>query len=629
MNKLTYILPFFFLVLSLRSHSQTADSLQIVNNKFDSILKTDALSSSRLFYKHQQDMLLNNLGPFGSRYYYPSAWFLWEQDMVHDVDLTELEFKGLAGVKPFTNITYVNASRKEQLFKIQHLQHFGKQLFFTINLNKVSAPGAYINQEANNTFFKSNLDFHTKKKNYHALISAEIQRDFYEENGGLANPEDYEANRFDDARNYSVNLLSSNSFVKRYRYELAQELDIVGFGPDSVTKSNKVYLGHKFAYQTRSRVFYDNDPTSSIYRMNYLDSSKIMDLLALDSLVTVEDSTRFNYLSFVESQPSIDSMFSGTLSNTATLGFKSRENRLEFLFVNEQQQYVQGMQLDTIWRGIDTTYSNNFVGSNLEFKKKHMQVQALFQIGITGYRQGDIKGELHAASHWKSMFLKLKGGYYLTEPDLNFVRYQSNHFEWNNPDLKKQAVTALSVDAVQTKWQLEFHGDVKMVGQALYFDSLSQAAQHHQALTLTTLTLAKNYELWKFHFRTAGSFQITSDEILAPLPQLIGRQVIYFEGRIFKKALKIQLGAGATFTSDYYGYAYSPALSEFYVQGNQRLGNYPSIDLFLNTHLKRAQIFLKWEHFNSGNSNYKSYLVPGYPNLSRSMKFGISWNLFD
>jgi hypothetical protein len=116
---------------------------------------------------------------------------------------------------------------------------------------------------------------------------------------------------------------------------------------------------------------------------------------------------------------------------------------------------------------------------------------------------------------------------------------------------------------------------------------------------------------------------------LFPLPEIIVRQVLYYQKYIFKGALKFQFGVGFSYATDYYGYAYMPATNEFYVQENTELGNYPKIDVFINTHLKRAQIFLKYEHVNAGRSLQKSYIAPGYPPMSKSLKFGVSWNLFD
>ena len=83
-----------------------------------------------------------------------------------EVGLAESHVKAKTGKKPYTNITYINASRKEQHFYIKHIQNFGKLLFLDFDFRKVSAPGSYENQEANNTLFEGSLKYESKKKKH-------------------------------------------------------------------------------------------------------------------------------------------------------------------------------------------------------------------------------------------------------------------------------------------------------------------------------------------------------------------------------------------------------------------------------------------------------------------------------
>ncbi len=175
----------------------------------------------------------------------------------------------------------------------------------------------------------------------------------------------------------------------------------------------------------------------------------------------------------------------------------------------------------------------------------------------------------------------------------------------------------------------DYRAGLKFENNTLYFDSLAISGQDKNTASISSFSLAKDYKLLNFYFRTAFIYQLTSNQILFPLPEMIGRQVAYYQKYIFKGALKFQMGAGVSYSTGYYGYAYMPALTEFYVQNNTKLGYYPKLDVFINIHLKRAQLFLKYEHFNAGKSLHKSYAVSGYPPMSKSLKFGISWNLFD
>ena len=143
-----------------------------------------------------------------------------------------------------------------------------------------------------------------------------------------------------------------------------------------------------------------------------------------------------------------------------------------------------------------------------------------------------------------------------------------------------------------------------------------------------SLQMEKSQKLAR-EVKTALIYQITSNDTILPLPAFVGRQVMYYENRLFKKALKLRTGFNVSFTTDYYGYEFMPGISQFYVQSKKKIGNYPYIDFFISLHLKRAQIFFKWEHLNAGMMSYDYLLTPTTPALDRSFKFGVSWNMFD
>lgn len=168
-----------------------------------------------------------------------------------------------------------------------------------------------------------------------------------------------------------------------------------------------------------------------------------------------------------------------------------------------------------------------------------------------------------------------------------------------------------------------------MLDKFFYYDSLVVLKQHDFASHQISTGIEKDYSSWKLHFKTALIYQITSNDTILPLPAFVGRQVMYYENRLFKKALKLRTGFNVSFTTDYYGYEFMPGISQFYVQSKKKIGNYPYIDFFISLHLKRAQIFFKWEHLNAGMMSYDYLLTPTTPALDRSFKFGVSWNMFD
>ena len=582
----------FILLISCGVYAQDLDSLSVIDSKYDSILRSDGGAMNVLFYKHDNDILINNLGPFGSPYYYPTAFYLQKKNLLEKPNEFNSKLYKLSGFRPYTNITYINASRKEQQFSIKHIQEFGKLLLFDFDFKKVSSPGAYVNQEANNTFFKANLSYKSKNNNYEVKFSNEIYRNFYQENGGLLNVIDYEERAFDDDQNYPVNLMTSNSFKKSYSYKLTQLLDLFKFKSDS-NNTRKVYLKHQTTYQTQQKVFFDNDPLSNIYNNLYLDSLS-----------------------------SVDSIYTNNYSNTGFIGFRNKTYAIELFGQYDLKKYEQNF-------GVNADYHNSYIGLLGKYANNKLQVDAFAKYGASGYRIGDIESEL-AVTYDKDKYI-IKGGatYFLTEPDLKHIYYNSNHFIWANTTFEKQSTLGFNIAFKLKKKQLEFKAESKLLNNTIYYDSLAIVSQNENNASITSFSLAKDYKLLNFHFRTAFIYQVTSDEFLFPLPAIIARQVVYYQKDIFKGNLQFQFGAGVSYSTDYYGYAYMPAINEFHVQQNTFLGNYPKLDVFINTHLKRAQIFLKYEHINAGSNLQKSYVTLGYPPMAKSLKFGVSWNVFD
>ena len=72
-----------------------------------------------------------------------------------------------------------------------------------------------------------------------------------------------------------------------------------------------------------------------------------------------------------------------------------------------------------------------------------------------------------------------------------------------------------------------------------------------------------------------------------------------------------------------------PALRMFYTQNNKKIGDYLYTDVFVNMQIKRANIFLKYQHLNSGWKDYSFYLIPHYPQQSGALKLGIIWRFYD
>jgi hypothetical protein len=125
----------------------------------------------------------------------------------------------------------------------------------------------------------------------------------------------------------------------------------------------------------------------------------------------------------------------------------------------------------------------------------------------------------------------------------------------------------------------------------------------------------------------AVQWKLTGDDIRVPIA--LGRGMLYYQNDLFKKRLRLQVGAQVSYSMGYYANAYNPALSDFHLQNDKQVGNYPFIDVFLNLRVKKLRMFVKFTHINAGWLGYNYYHVPHYPANDFAWHFGINWAFLD
>lgn len=599
MKRFIYITIFVFSFISIQLTyalpQDKTDSLSQVNEEYKAILFNDSNFLDMLFYKHFNNVLINNLGTYGSSHYFPTTYLVDNQEYVFAPKKINETLLKLDGFRPFTNLTWINAGRREQILSLQHIQKFGKLASLQFQYRRISAPGIYINQETNQNLFNGAFNFNTDNKVYQLEINTHIDRVRNQENGGLTDINHFEKDTFNRRSLYQVNIDKSYYEIKETNFGINQRFNFLNNEIDS-NQYQRFYLQLNNHYKTWRRMYYDYDAGSPIYQNTYFDSTSTFWL---------------------------DSIYHKEFTHSLSLGMTTSLMDVSGLFEIHQNRYTQ-------LTGIDTFYNTSYAGVKADFYLQKAKIQSQVKYGLNGYNKGDVQSFLNVQLYpSKNYLINLKASYNLIEPALNYKNYSSNHFKWDSTNLLKQQTIYLSTDAYSKALKLRFFANAKFLDRFFYYDSLVVLKQHDFASNQISLGLEKDYRLWKFHFKTAFIYQLTSDEVLLPVPNIVARQIVYYENRLFKKVLKLRTGFNASYTSEFYGYEFMPGISQFYVQDKKKIGNYPYIDFFISLHLKRAQIFFKWEHVNAGMMNYNYFLTPTIPDHDRSFKFGVNWNMFD
>lgn len=159
-----------------------------------------------------------------------------------------------------------------------------------------------------------------------------------------------------------------------------------------------------------------------------------------------------------------------------------------------------------------------------------------------------------------------------------------------------------------------------------------RARQHSGSIQVASATLRQGMKLGPIHFDNLVSYQISSNSRVLPLPALNVNSDLYLKF-VYAKRLAMEVGATATYFTEYEAPGYCPATGDFFNQNQQyavKVGNYPLVTGYVNCELRGVRFYVMYYHANDGiMANRNSFFVPGYPINPGLLKFGINWTFFD
>jgi len=507
----------------------------------------------------------------------------------------------LLSEKMFSNVQYSNGVNRENYLLANFTRSFGKLLNLGFSFNRDVSEGFYAQQR--NVFTDMSVfgTFRTKDDRYKATLMFNYSNLLAEENGGIANDSTFERNLTSDRAFIPINLTQSSNHWKGF--DLGLENRIFLSKEDSTTgvKPYRPAISHSFSVSKYSMIYRNLiESDSDFYENIYTDSSATYDST---SVLSVSNALRFE---LVKS----DSITNRILNRLAVGA------RYDFHRVAYDSAFTEGIH-------------NVSVLGNVNGKLfGEIGWEAAGNFMVYGYNILDLKvdGQFDysvSQSHFSAFV-----NYSLFRPDYITDNYISNNFVWNNDWAQTQH---LKTGLVYEQFKLRFKGSFTyhILYNLVAYGTDRLPYQSNAVNQLMVLRLQEHFRMRWFHVILDGAFQWmpTGDDIRVPLALVRG--MIYYQNDLFKKKLRIQIGVEASYSMGYYANGYNPALSDFYIQNDKQVGNYPSIDVFLNIRVKKLRAFFKVEHLNAGWLGYTYYNVPGYPANDLAWKFGVNWAFLD
>ncbi len=565
-------------------------------------------------------------------------------DYLHDPEATTY----YQTQSPYTLIDYSSAGQKaqnESILKLVHSQNVNKNWNVGLYYDIFSSVGQFVNQNASDNGFSLFSAYRGSQYSMYANFNWNNIR--MKENGGLSNLSSFATT--DEAASNGVRSGVGKTIMRDRSFYLVQSYSPrqLSFGKkkeqeglDTVGVSRFTFM-HTLKYEWVKREF--SDTASYAYRgkhQAYFGVKETHDSLYFRRL--------FNHFEL---------MFKEQTRNKFTAGFSvgllSELDRYNNNIVPDTTRstiephrpentgwggdlpVISGQDLTVYYRSTKKHANTAVTGRFFNHTGRYLNWDFNGRFYFTGYKLGDlnINGtvQMHYYTSKGRNSLLLGGSIENARPSYFLNNYASNWLAWDN-DFNSSQEIRLRGEFVSPHLKLKLGAYVSQLNNYVYFNKDAVPEQTSEPLVTGTAYIEKDIKWWKlgFMFRLYG--QYSSHEKIIPLPAFAGYQSTYFETWLVRNVLTMRLGWDLTYNTKYYAYAYMPSSGMFYLQEEQKIGNYPFFDAFLSLQIKRARIFVKTEGLYSLFNNYlgKDYfMVYRYPLTEFRMKFGVSWAFYD
>lgn len=475
-------------------------------------------------------------------------------------------------------------------------------LNFSIAYKGLRSNGKYINSITSSGNFRFTTSYYTPNKRYFLNAHFTGQDISNQENGGINDTSLFE-----------------NSVAP---YNQRERIETYFNDATSLLKGNRFFIDHSF-------IPFKNFKDISIHH-TFSQEYKFYEFYQINK------NNRFGN-SF--SNGILDKTRHANLYNKVAVAYKSILGNFSFGYANKQvKNYYKSVVYDS-FGDIEVPSELNLSINSLHFGYEKKVGNVSFS-GQASQNFGALSGNsLEAKATYSfndDLSFYVEGNYQNKIPNLNYQLFQSKYvnYNWlNNFQNEKNTSLFFGVDS---KWG-NLEASISKKDNYLYFANttndinllLIKPFQYNKSITVSSVEVNKEFKVGKFALDNTFLYQnVTNGKFVLNAPQFVTRNSLYFSDKIFKRAMFIQTGFIFNYFTEYNANDYNPLLGEFFVQNETKIGNFPTVDFFVNARVKQIRIFLKAEHLNSSFTGYNYYSAPNYPYRDFMVRFGVVWNFF-
>ncbi|MHB8260166.1 MAG: putative porin [Bacteroidia bacterium] len=543
-----------------------------------------------------------------------SSFFNWNKLNNRNDLITEDDPMYFTTHKVYTKITAVMGQKVEQYLKLEHSQTI-KKVNISLLFNRYSCLGFYQQQQSLVTNLLGSSNYKTDNGRWGYNFYYLFNKVKYQLNGGV-----------------NDSSLSSPQYI---------------FQPKNIYPFDPIFS----SLTARANIKTSNISFSTFYRLNKNDTSKTVISEKGDTTYQVtpkkashylvyETNYQSNYYLYVDGysdttaqfknhlysyvgQGSYDSTGSRVFSNSLLYKLKTANNNFIFYagYRNEAIKYHQHF--------IDTVGFNHVARAGFILKVKKHQLSSTAEYVLAGFNKANYELDVNYR-------FTMKHGFYIDAaaqdqsrlPDFNLMFYNGNRFFWQN-NFSAVQTQNIKVSIVNKRYKFYVGVFSQMQQNQIYCNTDALPTQYKGSTNITRLFAGKDLRLWHIHINNNINYQLTKDTNIIRLPNWVTTHQLYYESKLFKNNLWLQIGFQARYISSYKANAYMPATNQFYLQNDKYYGDYVFIDFFISAEIYPVRFFILATHLNQGFMGGNYILTPNYPMPDRSFKFGLTWLLFN
>jgi len=497
---------------------------------------------------------------------------------------------------PYVRFYYVTDPQIHQYINFIYAQNIGKQFNFTLEFQRTRSDGTYLNQNTNVNQLTLAVNYHTK----HYMIFANGMFGVYKlnQNGGISNDTDIGSSILTNRQTVPINLAAARSTYRDNSIHVKQYFFFdYNSGDSSHPGTPLLYVAHSLRLGSSSNVFSDPGPLNFAY---------------YDKFFYPRDTSG-----------TYDSLHYNEVSNDVSIGSAKRwGNNLKWeAGITDQFVHFTDTRTDSIFV--------NYIAHACVYDTGRVLYNIKASEIFAGNQAGDMQvsgclGFLIDSLH----SVRVQGDYSSQTPTLLSQLYYGNNIAWRNY-FNNVNTSSVSLIYQDIKWKLSMILQATQIQNYVYYDSYALPEQYSKSISVLSAHVRKEFTLGKWHLNTDDIVQYVPDSLPLRLPLFVLENSVFYQNYLFHKALLLRIGVDVYYNTSYYGYAYIPISGQYYIQNQEKLGNYPYVDPFVSFRIKQFRMFVRLENGGSGILGHNYLYALNYPMPDRVLRFGISWDFWN